>query len=97
MVECLKRASGRSPPTPPGTRLKHKSIGSLIAGFKSTVTKQINNIRAMPGTPVWQRNYYDHIIRNEKSLEQIRQYVINNPQTWEKDKLFINEGLTTSS
>lgn len=72
-----------------GMGLKHQSIGSMIAGFKSSVTKQINNIRAMPGTPVWQRNYYDHIIRNEKSLAQIRQYIINNPQTWENDNLFV--------
>jgi len=65
-----------------------KSIGSFIAGFKSTVTKQINEIHKTYGTPFWQRNYYEHIIRNEKSLEQIREYVVNNPQTWQKDKLY---------
>lgn len=70
------------------TGLKQKSIGSLIAGFKSAVTKQINAIRKMPGEPVWQRNYYDHIIRNETSFEKIREYVVHNPQTWEEDKLF---------
>ena len=56
--------------------------------FKFTVTTQINNLRKMPRHPVWQRNYYEHIIRNEKSLEKIREYVINNPQTWKEDALF---------
>ena len=49
---------------------------------------RINEIRGTSGAPVWQRNYHEHIIRNEKSLEKIREYVIYNPQTWEKDSLF---------
>jgi REP element-mobilizing transposase RayT len=62
-----------------------KSIGALVAGFKSTVTKQINQIRNTPGIPVWQRNYYEHIIRNEKALENIRRYIEGNPVLWEYD------------
>ena len=38
-----------------------------------------------PGAPLWQRNYYEHIVRNEKSLNRIRQYIINNPANWEND------------
>ena len=71
---------------PPG--LKSKSIGSLISGFKSSVTKQINIIRNTPGEPVWQRNYWDHIIRNDKSFDKIEEYIINNPLNWNQDKLF---------
>lgn len=67
---------------------KNKSISSLIAGFKSAATKKINELRKSSDLPVWQRNYHEHIIRNEKSLEEIRKYVIHNPQTWEKDSLF---------
>lgn len=82
----------QSSPTLTGktTGFKNKSIGSLVAGYKSTVTKQINLIRGMPATPVWQRNYYEHIIRNEESLAKIREYVINNPQTWAEDKFYLN-------
>ncbi len=66
-----------------------KSIGSLIAGFKSVVTKQINIIRQTPGAHVWQRNYYEHVIRDENDLNRIREYIINNPLKWPDDKYFI--------
>jgi REP element-mobilizing transposase RayT len=67
--------------------MKPRSLSSFIAGFKSATTKQINLIRNAPGTPVWQRNYYDHIIRNEISLEHLRAYIHNNPLSWQEDPL----------
>ncbi|MBD2269503.1 transposase [Anabaena sp. FACHB-1391] len=70
--------------------MKPKSISSLIAGFKSATTKKINIIRNTPQNPVWQRNYYDHIIRNDESLARIREYVQNNPLSWENDQLHPN-------
>jgi REP element-mobilizing transposase RayT len=63
-----------------------KSISALLAGFKSAVTKQINQIRRTPSVPVWQRNYYEHIIRNEDELNRIRQYIANNPAQWALDR-----------
>lgn len=62
------------------------SIPTIIRLFKSTTTKQINQIRKTPGIPVWQRNYYDHIIRNEKELHNIRRYIEENPILWEYDR-----------
>ena len=62
-----------------------RSLGALIAGFKSTVTKQINTRCGTPGVPVWQRNYYEHIIRNDDALQRIRIYIAHNPLTWESD------------
>jgi putative transposase len=62
-----------------------KSLGSLVAGFKSTVTKQINTLRSTPGTPVWQRNYSEHIIRDDEGLRRIREYIANNLAMWESD------------
>ncbi|MCI0699389.1 hypothetical protein L0337_46225 [candidate division KSB1 bacterium] len=67
-------------------RRKPQSIGSIVAGFKSTVTKQINIIRNTPGVPVWQRNYYEHIIRNEKAFTRIQRYIIENPAQWQYDQ-----------
>jgi putative transposase len=61
---------------------KPRSLSSLIAGFKSTTTKQINEIRQTPKIPVWQRNYYERVVRNEASLNKIQQYIINNPFNW---------------
>ncbi len=74
------RADGRPPLHRPP-----KSLGSLIAGYKSAVTKQINLLRDTPGVAVWQRNYWEHIIRTERALGAIRAYIENNPARWEWD------------
>jgi REP element-mobilizing transposase RayT len=65
---------------------KPRSVGALIAGFKSAVTKQINAIRQTPYAPVWQRNYYEHIIRNGNDMKKIQEYIQNNPSNWLNDE-----------
>jgi putative transposase len=67
-------------------RRRPGSLGSIIAGFKSAVTKRINELRRPIATPVWHRNYYEHVIRGEKDLQSIREYIINNPQKWHEDE-----------
>lgn len=62
-------------------------LGSVIGGFKRSVTKQVNVLRGTPGIPLWQRNYYEHVVRSEASLEAIREYVATNPARWEADVL----------
>jgi len=62
-----------------------RSLGSFIAGFKAATTKRINAARQTPGQPVWQRNYYERIIRDEEELNRIRQYIVDNPACWEED------------
>jgi REP element-mobilizing transposase RayT len=65
-------------------RSPSKTIGSIIRGFKIGVTKWFreNTVAHI----VWQRNYYEHIIRNEESLNRIRQYVLDNPVRWAFDR-----------
>ncbi|MBI3247833.1 MAG: hypothetical protein HYZ50_15120 [Deltaproteobacteria bacterium] len=63
-----------------------RSLGSLLAGFKSAATKRINDLRHMLGMPLWQRNYYEHIIRNEDELHHVREYIQTNPLRWELDR-----------
>jgi putative transposase len=63
---------------------KH-SLAAFIAGFKAAVTRHINNIRGTPEAQVWQRNYYEHVIRDEESLNRIREYILNNPAQWDTD------------
>ena len=61
------------------------TIGSIVRGFKIGVTKwfrQQNTIHE-----VWQRNYWEHIIRNETERDRFREYIRNNPARWEQDKL----------
>jgi len=62
-----------------------RSLATLVAGFKSAVTKRINEQRCTPGLPVWQRNYYDHIVRNEDELNRVREYILDNPRKWAED------------
>jgi putative transposase len=69
------------------TPMKKRSLSSFIAGYKSATTKRINALRNEAGTPVWQRNFYEHIIRSENSLQYIQQYIQNNPATWKDDQL----------
>ena len=59
-------------------RSPSKTLGSIIRGFKSAVTKQI-------GFPVWQRNYHEHIIRNTNAFTKISNYILNNPAQWHCD------------
>jgi len=70
----------------PLRRRKSGSIGSIVAGFKSAATKHINQLRNNPGTPVWQRNYYERVIRNDRELQSIQQYIVDNPATWHEDE-----------
>ncbi len=65
------------------------SIPTIVRAFKSAVTRQINFHRNTPGMPVWQRNYYEHIIRNEAELNAVRDYIANNPQQWALDADFV--------
>ena len=59
---------------------------TIVRGLKSVSTKKINLLRNTPQQPIWQRNYYEHIVRNDKDLNNIREYIINNPMQWHVDK-----------
>jgi REP element-mobilizing transposase RayT len=64
------------------------SISTIVRSFKSAVTKQINEMRNTPTAPVWQSNYYEHIIQSEKEYLTIEAYIENNPANWRKDSLW---------
>jgi putative transposase len=78
-------ARRRLAPTSGAKGLPSGSIGAIVGQIKSITTKRINNQRNMPGDPVWQRNYFEHVIRSEIDLMHIRNYIINNPICWETD------------
>ncbi len=79
--EAFLKAPNASPlqGTQPG------SLGAILQNFKSVSTRKINQTRDIPDLPVWQRNYYEHIVRDERELEGIREYIVNNPVRWETD------------
>ncbi len=66
-------------------RRQSRSLGALIAQFKATTTRLINSLHGTPGATIWQRNYYEHVIRDERDLERIRDYIAANPARWEED------------
>ena len=68
--------TGRSRPTP--------TLGTIVGLFKSECTKRLRIVGATRGSP-WQRNYYEHVIRNENELIKIREYIKNNPLSWNTD------------
>jgi len=85
-----ERCRGVSQHAPTGEtdelRTPSQTIGAIVRGFKGAATRRINRFRGAPGEPVWQRNYYEHIIRNRRSLERIRQYIEVNPARWHRNR-----------
>ncbi len=64
------------------------SLGAIVRAYKSAVTYAINAARKTRGMVVWQRNYYEHIIRNDADLSRIRKYIAENPLKWADDNLY---------
>jgi REP element-mobilizing transposase RayT len=79
-LDC--RGGSRTAPTADG--LKQKTLGRLIGAFKTVSTKRINHIRKSTGSKLWQRGYYEHIIRDEQEYYAIRKYILDNPIHWDK-------------
>ncbi len=72
------RAGLKPAPTRPG-------LPEIIRAFKTFSARRVNELRETLGVPIWQRNYYEHIIRDEESLNRIRHYIADNPTRWEFD------------
>jgi REP element-mobilizing transposase RayT len=62
------------------------TVGDIVRGFKARCTHAINKIRNSTAVPVWQRNYYEHIIREDQELYAIREYIRYNPLKWDEDE-----------
>jgi len=61
-------------------------IPKIVGYVKMNTAKRINQSRNTPGARIWQRNYHEHVIRNEADLARIRKYVANNPRKWDTDR-----------
>ena len=78
-----KSIENASPLRPHGTH--PGSLGAIMQNYQLITTRKINRIRKTPGKKLWQRNYWEHIIRDEHDLNRIREYIMNNPLQWELD------------
>ena len=75
----LFRAGYEPAPTKP------VSLSEIVRQLKTFSSRRINALRGTPGAAVWQRNYYDHIIRSDREYEQVAAYIANNPANWLTD------------
>ena len=69
-----------------GDGLEPGSLFVILRSLKSAVTKRINGIRGTCGGAVWQRDYHERVIRDERELHAAREYILDNPRNWRKDK-----------
>ena len=65
---------------------KRKPLGRIVGMFKTASTKRVNQLQDTPGRLFWQRNYYEHIVRNGRSLDRLRRYIAGNPARWPEDR-----------
>ncbi len=61
------------------------SLGQVVRAFKSISAIEANRLLGRAGEPFWQRNYYERVVRRERELESIREYIANNPARWDDD------------
>ena len=78
-------ANGDSPRRITPFRSPSRTVGAIIRGFKGASTKRINELRHAPGERVWQRNYYEHIIRDGNDYARIQKYIAENVANWSDD------------
>ena len=77
-----RRVGQRPTPTKDGgSRVKH-GLSEIVRGFKSYSAQQVNELRGTTGVSVWQRGFYEHVVRNEEDLNRIREYIVGNPLRW---------------
>ncbi|MBI5103127.1 MAG: hypothetical protein HZB33_15030 [Nitrospirae bacterium] len=79
-INIKTKEGGETPP------LRRHTLGQVMAYFKYQSAKAINLLRNIPGFPLWQRNYYEHIIRDDRELHAIREYIRYNPMKWDEDE-----------
>ena len=91
VMEPLRRGVSH---TPGGKfRSPAQTVGAIVRGFKGSTTRLINELQGTPGVMLWQRNYYEHIVRHDRELQRIREYIANNPAQWALDRKNPEEGV----
>lgn len=73
-------------PTAAPTAMKRHGLPEIVRALKSFSARRINELRGVSGVPVWQRNYWEHVIRSERTLHLIQQYILDNPACWHLDR-----------
>lgn len=89
VVVADRRGAARCAPTGATTGARigvlPRSLGAIVRAFKAATARRINEARGMPGAKVWQRGFYEQIVRNGSALRRIRDYIATNPARWDDD------------
>ena len=65
---------------------KQTPLPEILRGFKTFSSRRVNRARRVVGIPVWQRNYWEHVIRNQEAFNHIHEYILTNPKRWQFDR-----------
>ena len=73
----------------PSLRRPRRSLASFVACYKASVTRRVNELRGTPGARLWQRNYYERVIRDDDEMGRALGYIADNPARWAADDYFV--------
>jgi putative transposase len=79
----------------PNHQIKTKPLPEIVRQLKTFSARRVNQLRKTPGRHVWQRNYYEHVIRNELVYYKITEYILNNPSSWSEDRYYKSQTIIT--
>ncbi len=85
-IFVLKPIDSRSPSLAINGNVKRHALFEIVRAFKTFSARRVNDMRNTPGKPLWQRGYYEHVIRDDPSLTDIRAYITGNPARWAFDR-----------
>src|SRR5829696_2674950 len=71
---------------PDPTKIKFETLSNIVGAFKTTAATRVNKLRGIVGVPVWQKSFYDRIVRNNHELNCIQEYIRYNPVKWDEDR-----------
>lgn len=85
IIYIIETEDGVGAGSVPAPGLRKVTLPEIVRQVKTHSGRRINALRGTPGAPVWQRNYYEHVIRNQKELQRIADYIMDNPRRWMED------------
>lgn len=88
---ALDELPGRSRPNEAQSTFRSPAgtVGAIVRGFKAATTSLMRK-HGGPSITIWQRQFYDHIVRNDADMNRIREYIVDNPRHWNQDRFFVN-------
>ncbi|HLF08813.1 MAG TPA: transposase, partial [Dehalococcoidia bacterium] len=86
IIVLTDAGAGLRPAPTPSVRTRRHGLPEIVRAFKSFSSRRLNAHFGTPGARLRQRNYYEHVIRTEDDLNRIRQYIYDNPLTWNTDE-----------